>query len=946
MINTSLFIQHSLLTITCAFFILTQVTFAAKDPTDVTQKVNAAVKDESLSISASNELFGDTANGIPKKLTVQYQAGDEKLTAEANEGGRIQIAAPAGKKLIILKANYGPADGSKPVNYALLTEAPGDLLDTLPGFKVEHVLEANGASNGSWICMANDPQGRLLLGGQGNQPITRVTLKDGKSVKTEILTIPVSETMGMLFVKNVLYLNGNGSKGFGLYRCKDSKGNDSYDDVEFLRSWQGGSGEHGAHALVLGEDNMLYSVCGNFVGVPNDLTPSSPHRNYGDDLALKRMEDGNGFGAGAKPPGGYVLRMDLDGKNAELWSSGQRNNYDIAFNADGELFGYDSDMEWDWGNPWYRPTRAFHMVRGGDHGYREGSAKWPEYYADSLPAVVNIGVGCPTGVVFGTNGKFPAKYQKAFFMCDWTYGRLIAVHLAPKGASYGATWENFVAPKSLKARSGKVPLNLTDVLIGADGSMYFTVGGRGTQAHLFRVSYNGTEVATPLAAKSLHDANGSEARAIRNKLEAMNVEANPATVMTAWPQLASPDRSIRYAARLAIERNPVSEWQTKALAEKNPDAAFTALLALARLGAADTQSSIFSALTALPFSSLTEEQALNKLRVITVSIARQGVPVGEAAKIVLSDVNPLYPAKTEYANRELCQILIALDAPEAVSRTVSLLRAATTQEEQLSYVVALRNVKTGWTENLRRDYLFWWNGGRSKQHPLEVVKWFTDAGVNFNNGSSFNGFIAHALEDVKASMTPDEIAALGDLTKVQSPITPPTEARKFVKEWTTAELLPLLGKVGKGRDFARGKAAFASAQCIMCHRYGDQGGAAGPDLTNVATRFKRQDLLESIAEPSKVVSEQYLMTVFTMKDGTATAGRIAQENAESAVVMTNPFDPSTTAMVSLADVKSRELSKISLMPAGLLNTCNEDEILDLLAYLESMGDEKHPNFSK
>ena len=51
-------------------------------------------------------------------------------------------------------------------------------------------------------------------------------------------------------------------------------------------------------------------------------------------------------------------------------------------------------------------------------------------------------------------------------------------------------------------------------------------------------------------------------------------------------------------------------------------------------------------------------------------------------------------------------------------------------------------------------------------------------------------------------------------------------------------------------------------------------------------------------------------------------------------------------MVSLADVKLRDLSKISLMPAGLLNTFNEDEILDLLAYLESMGDEKHPNFSK
>lgn len=938
--------NQSLASVYSVFIVLSASVFAAKPPTDVTDKVKAAVKDESLSIPASNDLFGDTAFGVPKKLTVEYQAGDEKLTSEADEGGRVQIAAPAGKKLIILKASYGAADGSTPAHAGALTETPGEVMETLPGFQIEHVLQADGAKNGSWICMANDPKGRLLLGGQGNQPITRVTLQDGKSVKEEILQITVTETMGMLFVENVLYLNGSGSKGFGLYRCKDTKGNDSYDDVEFLRPWQGGSGEHGAHALVLGADKMLYTVCGNFVGVPTDLAPSSPHRNYGDDLALKRMEDGNGFGAGAKPPGGYVLRMDLDGKNAELWSSGQRNNYDIAFNADGELFGFDSDMEWDWGNPWYRPTRAFHMVRGGDHGYREGSAKWPEYYEDSLPAVVNIGVGCPTGVVFGTGGKFPVKYQKAFFICDWTYGRLIAVHLAPKGASYGATWENFVAPKSLKARSGKVPLNLTDAVIGVDGSMYFTVGGRGTQANLFRVTYTGSEAAAPLAAGDLRDKNGSEARTLRHQLETMNVVPDPATVAAAWPHLASPDRTIRYAARLAIERNPVAEWQSKALAEKQPDAAFTALLALARLGAADSQPALFKSLTAFPFYSLTEEQVLNKLRVITVSIARQGVPSGESAKLLLADINPLYPAKTEIVNRELCSILLALDAPEAVSRTVTLLRAATTQEEQVTYVTALRNIKIGWTENLRRDYLAWWNGSRSKQHPLEVVKWFTDAGVNFNNGASFDGFVNKTLEEVKATMTPAEIAALGDLTKVQSTVKASTEVRAFVKEWTSAELLPLLDQVGKKRDFTRGKAAYTASQCILCHRYGDEGGAAGPDLTNVATRFNRKDLLESITEPSKVVSEQYQMTMFSMKDGNTISGRISQENEETVVVMTNPFDPTITMTVSKPDIKSKDFSKVSLMPHGLLNTLKEGEILDLLAYLESMGDQKHPNFSK
>src|SRR6202011_4720345 len=119
-----------------------------------------------------------------------------------------EIAAPAGQKLVITKAVYGPADGSSvPLEAAA---DPAAVLDTLPGFAIEHVLKADAKTNGSWICLANDPKGRLLLGGQNGQPITRVTLEDGKSVKQEVLRIPVSETMGMLFVGDVRYINGNG----------------------------------------------------------------------------------------------------------------------------------------------------------------------------------------------------------------------------------------------------------------------------------------------------------------------------------------------------------------------------------------------------------------------------------------------------------------------------------------------------------------------------------------------------------------------------------------------------------------------------------------------------------------------------------------------------------------------------------------------------------------
>src|SRR5262249_28047627 len=144
--------------------------------------------------------------------------------------------------------------------------------------------------------------------------------------------LPVSEIMGILYAFDSLYVNGQGKDGqgksvYGLFRLKDG-GDDQFTEAECLREWSGGSGEHGAHGIVLGPDRKLYVVNGNFVAVPNDLLPSSPHRNYADDRILPRAEDGNGFGAGRKPPGGYIVRMDPDGKNAELFASGQRNDYD------------------------------------------------------------------------------------------------------------------------------------------------------------------------------------------------------------------------------------------------------------------------------------------------------------------------------------------------------------------------------------------------------------------------------------------------------------------------------------------------------------------------------------------------------------------------------------------------------------------------------------------
>src|SRR5207249_3095785 len=117
----------------------------------------------------------------------------------------------------------------------------------------------------------------------------------------------------------------------------------------------------------------------------------------------------------------------------------------------------------------------------------------------------------------------------------------------------------------------------------------------------------------------------------------------------------------------------IEQWKSRALVETNPKMALPALLSVARLGGKDAQGDLFQSLAKIQLSSLDEQRQLDKLRVIEVSVARSGKPGAEIVKTVIDELNPLYPAKSDALNRELGQILLALDAPDAVAKTVKLL---------------------------------------------------------------------------------------------------------------------------------------------------------------------------------------------------------------------------------------------------------------------------------
>ena len=818
-----------------------------------------------------------------------------------NRRGQIEIA------YIALVKKAPPAPQATPVN----------AIRTVKGFKVELLYSVPSGTQGSWVSMTSDPKGRLITSDQYGKlyRITPPALGTTKGIQIEPLKAKIGHAQGLLYAFNSLYVMVNGP-GAGLYRLQDTNNDDQFDEVSKLIAIRGG-GEHGPHAVVLSPDGTsLYFCAGNHTDLVKTKTSRVP-RVWKEDLLLPRMWDAGGHAVNKYAPGGWICKCDPNGKNVQLVSVGYRNEYDIAFNVDGELFTYDADMEWDIGAPWYRPTRVCHVTSGSEFGWRSGTGKWPAYYPDSLPAVVDIGPGSPTGIVFGTGAKFPAKYQRALFINDWSYGVMYAVHFKPQGSSYVATRERFISA---------APLPLTDLVINPkDGAMYFAIGGRRTQSGLYRVTYVGNESTAPAIAQSP----GVPDRLNRRLLESLHRPGKPEAVKVAWKFLGSKDRFLRSAARIAIEHQPVKLWQKKALAEKNPQALLTAMVALARHGK-NVQPQITEALGRLSWKKLSYSQQLSLLRVYGLMIARMGKPQDSVHADLLKRLDHLYPASDALLNRELCQLLVYLKAPKVIPRTLKLLKNSPTQQQQVHLALSLRTLKEGWTLKTHREYFTWFNQA-----------------AGHRGGHSFSLFLRNIRNEAKNRLTADEKKALGKLI-TQPPVAkePGGPVRtKFVKKWKVADLLGSTNNLSS-RNYKRGRKMFAAAACYKCHRVRGEGGSVGPDLTGAGRRFNAQNLLESLIEPSKVISDQYQATTFVLDTGKTITGRVVNLSGKNILVSENMLDPGRLTAVNRDLVERVIPSKTSLMPTGLLDTLNREEILDLIAFLQSGGDSKHKVFSK
>ena len=381
----------------------------------------------------------------------------------------------------------------------------GVRFSTQPGFVIERVTPATKTD--SDIVITFDSRGRLVVSRENDTP--RMLLDhdgDGVYEAEKIITDRVRNCQGLWFDGPTLYgacaeapvpapsaaaPQGRGNQPAppaGIFRMTDTNGDDVTDTFELLARL-GRIQEHGPHAIRRAPDGRLMVLVGNNETIPDAAL----------DLTSPVLRDRDGQFLPALPGQGSSRREGAHSalftwheatRRFAVFSGGNRNAYDFAFNLSGDAFLFDSDNEADIGTPWYREVRTVHQIPNGNYGYRNSSGKYPAYYLDSLPPVRDVGRGSPVGVETYSSYAYPREYFENLFEADWSRGRLLFTTLTPSGATFTAR------PDPAEFVHGE-PLNITDVETGPDGFLYFTTGGRNTDGGVWRLRYTGAPPASP-----------------------------------------------------------------------------------------------------------------------------------------------------------------------------------------------------------------------------------------------------------------------------------------------------------------------------------------------------------------------------------------------------------------------------------------------------------------
>ena len=137
-------------------------------------------------------------------------------------------------------------------------------------------------------------------------------------------------------------------------------------------------------------------------------------------------------------------------------------------------------------------------------------------------------------------------------------------------------------------------------------------------------------------------------------------------------------------------------------------------------------------------------------------------------------------------------------------------------------------------------------------------------------------------------------------------------------------------------DAARGKNLFLTSttlNCKTCHKVGTEGGLVGPELTQIAQKRRREELLDGLINPSAIVEPKFAQYVVQTTDGRVVTGVVDHRDAKQVRLRDAKGDLHELAVGQIEEMKPQ---RTSIMPEGLMKDLTLQEAADLLAFLESL----------
>ncbi|HKQ36982.1 MAG TPA: HEAT repeat domain-containing protein, partial [Verrucomicrobiae bacterium] len=722
-------------------------------------------------------------------------------------------------------------------------------------------------------------------------------------------------------------------------------------------------GDHDAHTIFRGADDHIYLMAGNGSGIRDRL-----HITESNSPGIFERE-------------ASVFRISPDGKKWECIASGGRNPPSLGMNYLGELFSFDSDMEWHVGLPWYRPVRLNHWTIGGDQGWQEVGA-YPPYYIDNLPGILDVGRGSPNWGVFYEADLLPQKYRDAFLVCDYrwkresndqysTSGRLIAFFMKRKGAGWTASMETLARPKpnARDANGKRISFALVDIAIAPDGSLYLSDHNQG----IWRITCEPQTLNPLRGTLSSWERRATEARRLGQlgdipgllKFLADDdpfVRRRAAEELTRWPvpeargplieALNDPERLVRYVAMCALAHHPISEWLDQALARPYPQTQMRALvvgmLRREQVPADKAQKTI----RALLSQKLSVEDQLDLLRVIHLFPARN------AGNFLLSD----FPDADRNVRWEKIRLMGEFRIAEAFPLLLRELESETNHVTQFHIAQAIARLRQGWNTDQETRLLNWFLetqegwfaqfSGKGVEFPAfwqttlsEFAANHRDAFMRASNRIQLTSLMGNVLINslgpaeltamYKAENSPDVkkkiVKALKRIPGAEVPITE-SQAAPLRAEKSDEDIHKFI-LAAKGGDAQRGGKVYEALQCNSCHgggvTPGREGRFFGPDLAGIGQRLTKTELADALVYPSKQVADRFKGVEIEFADATPLTGFITDQDAETITLA----DRDQVQRVPRSKIRAINPQSSSLMPSKLLNQLSEDELRDLLAFL-------------